>query len=47
AVVVPARELGVRAVQLAVGRLDGLPQAEPDPVIPSLVLGETTGPAAG
>ncbi|WP_370961964.1 LacI family DNA-binding transcriptional regulator [Amycolatopsis sp. cg9] len=44
AVVVPARELGVRAVELAVLRLDGVPTAEPEPVTPPLVIGETTGP---
>ncbi|WP_439379123.1 LacI family DNA-binding transcriptional regulator [Amycolatopsis lexingtonensis] len=45
AVVVPARELGVRAVELAVRRLDGMPVAEePEPVVPPLVVGETTGP---
>ncbi|MEU7790416.1 LacI family DNA-binding transcriptional regulator [Amycolatopsis sp. NPDC049159] len=47
AVAVPARELGVLAVELAVCRLDGVPTAEPEPVTPALVLGETTGPPGG
>ncbi|WP_290060747.1 LacI family DNA-binding transcriptional regulator, partial [Amycolatopsis solani] len=47
AVVIPAPELGVRAVELAVHRLDGAGELEQEPVTPALVIGETTGPPAG
>ncbi|WP_410592409.1 LacI family DNA-binding transcriptional regulator [Amycolatopsis sp. lyj-23] len=45
AVVVPAAELGELAVRRAVRQLDGGPAAEPGPVVPEFVTGESTAAA--
>lgn len=45
AVVVPARELGIRAVDLALRQLDGEPAVELELLVPRLIAGDSTGVA--